>query len=1337
MALPIGMLAQGSSWQTATLINQGGTGSGTLDKQTTEAYFKIVVPEEGRALITMTLSGDLSMNWVDMCWYRASDASYQSRKSTGWYPENGATIDLTDAGAGTYYLRAQRRGGSGTVTLKYQFTSCSHANDAEPNDDLGSGTTLESGKTVEGRIGYKNEKDYTDDNDCYKIVVTEDGRVDLTYAFDQTYELNMNWVEMYWYRASDGTYQGRKSTGWYPKANGTLSITDVSKGTYYFKMQRRGGHGGYKLKYVFTPNNYTNDIEDNDEEGKGTEIPMGETVQGHLGYIDGKNYRDDNDCYKITVPQDGRVQLIVNCDQTYELSLNWVNIKWYRQSDGTYQDREGSGWYPNPSDTVAITNASKGTYYIHMQRNGGHGGYTLKYIFTPNNYTNDIEDNDEEGKGTEIAMGETVQGHLGYVDGKNYRDDNDCYKITVPQDGRVQLIFNCEQTYNLSLNWVDVKWYRQSDGTYQGRGSTGWYPNPNDTITITDAAKGTYYVHMQRNGGHGGYTMKYIFTPNRYGNDIEDNDEDGKGTEIAMGQTIQGHIGYLDANDYRDINDCYKIEVPKDGRVQLIFNCEQTYDLSLNWVDINWYRQSDGTYHTREGSGWYPNPNDTVTIDDAGKGTYYVHMQRRGGHGGYTMKYIFTPNSYVNDTEPNDEREQATDVLENESTFTGHMGYKDGNDKRDDNDWIKLDTNNSAAMLALNVEVDTTSTLTFNWVEIVRVKGDEVKSVASTGWYPKTPITLSASEIDEDATYYVHLQRNSGHGGYSLTYGSLERAADSKIRISFVGRDKVRLGVPTEYTVKLENIDSRPSTKFFLLVHATDDIKLLGCKLPSVNGVEELPMDSISYDGDPAMVFVVPSMAPYETYSFNIMAEGLVIKDAREFIMDTSNARPQTHRFVISGTTCLIVAGLVALDYAGDKVTEFMTDVIHDHIDLDEKELAYYRERVNNKVDWGLVEEKTKTGETVVVARRAVKTVATKWLETIPGGGLINFAGELLETTKAFSGAIVRRWLWFTTKDTDPNYKEWERKYNEKLLDAKQGINGVVRSFDPNEMVGPVGYGDENYISATKTMDYQILFENKKEATAPAYRIRISDELDENVFDLNTVRFGSTSHDGVEYNWKMNREGNKLTWDIEGIELPPNVNAPEGEGYVTFSVDLKPGLKNGTQIKNKASIRFDYNEVIETNEYVNTLDLAAPTTKMKNVAKQNDGKFLVTCEGSDSESGISHYQFYISKDGEGYAFLGNSNEPSLSFEMDQANANYSIIAYAVDNVGNSQKSAPDALIFNPTGIRTVNAIADDQWTINRLNGTSVAKGKGAPNLDLPAGVYIIRQGNNVRKVIIK
>ena len=61
LALPIGMLAQGSSWQTATLINNGSSGSGTLDKNNTDAWFKIEVPEEGRVQLTATPDGTLNI----------------------------------------------------------------------------------------------------------------------------------------------------------------------------------------------------------------------------------------------------------------------------------------------------------------------------------------------------------------------------------------------------------------------------------------------------------------------------------------------------------------------------------------------------------------------------------------------------------------------------------------------------------------------------------------------------------------------------------------------------------------------------------------------------------------------------------------------------------------------------------------------------------------------------------------------------------------------------------------------------------------------------------------------------------------------------------------------------------------------------------------------------------------------------------------------------------------------------------------------------------------------------------------------------------------------------
>ena len=1072
-------------------------------------------------------------------------------------------------------------------------------------------------------------------------------------------------------------------------------------------------------------------------------VPLGALAQGSTwqtatplnnggtgtGSLDGNS---QDAWFKIEVPEEGRVVLTETPGGT--LSVQYVDIC-RPTAEGDVTSRSSIWPYEN-AGTLDVTDAGKGTYYIHVHRYSGAGSFTLSYQFTACPRSNDAEPNDNGGQGALLENGKTVEGRMGYLDATDYRDGDDWYKIEVPSDGIVKLTYTPDTDFGLSMQHIDFCWLN-NEGSYVSRTSIWPYDNKGELI-VTDAGVGTYYIRLHRYSGHGGYQLRYDFTPQRYGNDSEPNDNFIQGEEITIGQTIQGHMGYLDATDYRDRDDWYKIVVPQDGTVKLAFSPNQEFDLSMQYIDFCWLN-TEGSAVSRR-SIWPYNNTDTLTVADAGVGTYYVRLHRYSGHGGYTLKYIFQPNNYRNDGEPNNELEQAT-PLEVNSNITAHLGYLDANDQRDGDDWFKLETDNAAMFIGVEYARDTTTTLSVQYIDIVKKKGDQTQAVTTIWPYETATGQLTVNDIDEAAEYYVHVHRYSGNGGYSLTYGALERMETSMVRVTFSGQNSVRLGIPCEYTIKVENIDNHHSGKWFLLVNATDDIKLLGAKLPCNSGVEELPMDSITYEGDQSMVFVVPSMAPYESYTFNILAEGLVIKEAPAFNdqveFDTNYSGHGPNRFVISGTTALCVVGLVVLDYAGDKVTEFMTDVINEHIDLDEKELAYYRTRVNNKVDQQLATYKKETGEGVVVAKRAVKTVATKWIETIPGGGLINFFGELIETTKTFSGAITRRWLYWTQRDLDPNYKEWEKQYDAKMLDAKMGCNRIVRSWDPNEMVGPVGYGDNNYIAETRTMDYRILFENKKEATAPAYRIRITDVLDEQVFDVSSVRFGQTSHDGDAYNWKMSREGNKLSWDIEGIELPPNVNAPEGEGYVTFSVDLLPGLKSGTQLKNKATIIFDYNEPIETNEYVNTLDFTAPTGKVAASAVSGNNMVL-NLEGHDTESGVSHYLVYYSTDGQDFHFCDQSMTGSITIPVETGHsaADYTFAVVAVDNVGNAQLTLSEPWSM-AAGIST--PVADMQaWTIATLGGTVVASGpNGTPSARLVPGVYVIRQGGQSRKIIVK
>ena len=178
--------------------------------------------------------------------------------------------------------------------------------------------------------------------------------------------------------------------------------------------------------------------------------------------------------------------------------------------------------------------------------------------------------------------------------------------------------------------------------------------------------------------------------------------------------------------------------------------------------------------------------------------------------------------------------------------------------------------------------------------------------------------------------------------------------------------------------------------------------------------------------------------------------------------------------------------------------------------------------------------------------------------------------------------------------------KECHELYD-PLYKNKMGIN-AVSSFDPNEMIGPAGFGDLHWVQKNNTMPYTILFENKSTATAPAHVVTVTDTLDIKKFDFKEFGFGSFGFGDtilapngkklrqfsmdVDMKPKMNliaRVSGKLdtisgaikwefmslnptTMDIEEDPfvgfLPPNNTNRVGEGFVSFSVGLKKGIGN-------------------------------------------------------------------------------------------------------------------------------------------------------------------------------
>jgi len=63
-------------------------------------------------------------------------------------------------------------------------------------------------------------------------------------------------------------------------------------------------------------------------------------------------------------------------------------------------------------------------------------------------------------------------------------------------------------------------------------------------------------------------------------------------------------------------------------------------------------------------------------------------------------------------------------------------------------------------------------------------------------------------------------------------------------------------------------------------------------------------------------------------------------------------------------------------------------------------------------------------------------------------------------------------------------------------------------------------------------------------------------------------------------------------------------------GMLTYTIKLNSGLASGTQIRNHASIYFDYNAPVVTNSTLNTIGTAAPQG-IKTQSSQNQGSFTI------------------------------------------------------------------------------------------------------------------------------
>ncbi|MCD6597222.1 MAG: PKD domain-containing protein, partial [Bacteroidales bacterium] len=869
----------------------------------------------------------------------------------------------------------------------------------------------------------------------------------------------------------------------------------------------------------------------------------------------------------------------------------------------------------------------------------------------------------------------------------------DYWKITIDEDGRLSIQDTTESHLDYYISLYDA------DGTTLIRSELRYKDNSGTRIGV-NVSPGIYYLRLDRYGTdyytYGSYRIYPLFEPVTFPGDPEPNDSVSVAKIMKLDTLISGNLGSRRDGIYDDF-DWWEINLSEGGLLTLTDSTESHLDYYMKLYE------SDGTTLIRSVLRYKDNSGSRIS-EKLSKGAYYLLLDKYGTnyytYGSYIVNPGFLP-------KPKADFEVSQDIRSfsfTNKSMDGETFYWDFDDGESSDQVNPSHTYNGPGDYLVTLIVSNTAGADTATQEIT-IYGVSGVSPQTGGNSGEVTLTILGGGFSEDAS--VTLSRDGSNDLVAENVYYYERGA---VRATF-NLSGAGLG---EWDITVNNPGKAPivEEKAFTIIQATEPepwVNLSGRTKALFNRWQTYTLEygnTGNVDADIVPVWITvsdPENNELEFLDMDVLVPDYAVDNNQEarldsitwyFDLDTLWGKIEPTR-VYPLYIPKIPAG-----YTGNIKFRIKTST---QVKINVWNNAPLME--NGTLKALCLEGNSLLGQCIEQAKnRAIRDLALTYIGLIPGGGCITSVTKeffAIRDMRMESFSKRRSWGSFTyamtglflgcVADFFPVTKLYQLAIAvtstiqylhdgiyqaDKDCHEKFGMNSHknknirgVYSFDPNEIIGPAGYGSGNYIEPVGTAVYTVYFENKDTATAPAQEIWVIDTLDINKFNLDEFSFGTVSIGDTTINLLFGQKEFSMDIDfrpakqligrvigkldtLNGVVsvyfnsldpitmqqnedpalgiLPPNVSSPEGEGSVSFSVGLYD-LVNGESFENKAMITFDFNEPIYTNTWLNTIDDQAPVSKIESysyVAENNE--VILNLSGSDNLAGIEYYMIYAS-----------------------------------------------------------------------------------------------------------